>query len=135
MRYLIILIAVLLAPSAWAQQGIPNAPVPPQIATIGLTATTSSGSTVALPSPSSGVTRTFLYIYNYATADYGSNATMWVAFGATCTAGSHGEIELLPGSSVVYGGQRSLQYAQNVPQTFITICTSSLTAVGGLQVQ
>jgi hypothetical protein len=132
---LALFLGVLFAAPAIAQQSIPNAPIPPQLATIGLTATTASGSTVVLPSAPSGVTRTFLYIYNYATTDYGSNQTMWIAFGATCTSGSHGEIELLPGSSIVYGGQRSLAYAQNVPQTFITICTSSASAVGGLQVQ
>jgi hypothetical protein len=136
MRYLtIILLALLIAAPAWAQQSIPNAPVPPVLTTIGLTATTTSNSTVVLPSTVNGQTRTFLFIYNYATQDYGSNQTMWVAFGAICSTGSHGELEVLPGGSFVYGGQRSLNWAQNVPQGFVTICTSSGTAVGGLQVQ
>lgn len=69
--------------------------------------------------------RRALYIRNYSA----STGTMWIAFGFTATAGTAGEIELVPGGEYNWNGlMPPLQ--GNVPLESINIIISGGTATG-----
>lgn len=138
----LILLALLIgcfAARADAQQAMGQVPVPPiGVTQIGFTATTAD-QTIVSAAPQ-GVVWTWIWIYNYGPSDNTSNTTLWVTFGQTCSAtggvgGANGAIQIQPGNDKVFGGVRTQQGAQNVPQSSIHICTASGTAVGGIMYQ
>lgn len=72
----------------------------------------------------SSQSRIFLYIKNYASPLSGDN--LYVSFGQAATAGTNGELELLPGQELVFGGTSA---PQNCPQGTISVI-SPTTAKG-----
>lgn len=70
--------------------------------------------------------RIFFYIKNYASPLSSDN--MYIAFGQAATNGLNGELELLPGQELVFGGTSA---PQNCPQGSISII-SPTTANGCL---
>lgn len=72
--------------------------------------------------------RTYLHIRNYS----GSTETMWVAFGRAATAGTNGELEIVPGSEYIWGSILWTAYGSqpSCPQDPIHVITSTGTASG-----
>lgn len=83
-------------------------------------------SSVAAPAD---VNRISLYIRNYS----GSGQTVWVAFGQVATAGTNGEMELVPGAEYAFG---STTFPNNTlplkayPTESVNVITSTGTATG-----
>src|SRR5271168_3835210 len=85
-----------------------------------------------------------IYIRNYANAIVNpGQGSMWVAFGAVATAGTNGEMEIVPGDEYSYGGPLPPSTLNlpggtrlpNCPTEFISVISTGGTAVGCVVVQ
>lgn len=82
-----------------------------------------------------GRARKGLWIQSYSTTDFGSQVSMFVAFGKVATAGNAGELEITAGGLYVFGASGNVLTFGELPvcpTEYISIITISGTAVGAI---